>query len=98
MADTKYALILHYIKDIPLQLRYIFVPKDEKSLEELEEALVQKAAKRADKIKAQNLRLEYKKDLPLKSRRWSLRYIRIRIAIIELKKQIKDRWKDEGSN
>ena len=94
--DDKYTLVLNYIKGIPKQLLYIFMPSTPNGLEKLEAALLQKQLNRSEKIKAKILREANVKDLPLKARRWNLRYLKIVINIIALKKRMTNRWRDDN--
>lgn len=94
LTENKYGLLLNYVKNIPKSLLYIFVPKTEKGLAELETNLLQKQLDRPDKIKAKQLRIQH--HLPIKSRRWSLRRIQIAVKILELKKRLSNGWKDSN--
>lgn len=94
--EDKYSLILNYAGGIPKDLLTIFMPSTPEGLEKLEANLLAKALNRPSKQAARILRKQHQKDLPLCSRRWSLRYLKIRIAIIALKKRMKNGWKDNN--
>ena len=89
--ENKYELVLNYIKDIPKQLLYIFMPSTPEGLEKLEANLLTKALGRPAKQAARILRKQHQDALPLSARRWSLRYLKIRVALMELKKRMSNR-------
>jgi len=98
LTEDKYLLVLNYIKGIPKQLLYIFMPSTPNGLEKLETKLLQKQFNHPEKIKAKFLREANVKDLPLKARRWDLRYLKIVINIIALKKRMKNGWRSDNGD
>lgn len=92
----KHLLLLKYVKNIPKDLLSIFIPKTEKGLAQLEANLLAKTLDRPHKLAAKKLRAQYQNDLPLSARRYTLRRLKIAIKIIELRKRLADRWKDDN--
>ncbi len=84
--------ILNEIKGIPRQLRNIFVPAN--SLVQYLTNILMWRSKSIKRRAAFFIYKQYKDELPLSARKWSLRKIKIAINIINLKKKNKYRDRD----
>ncbi|KKM78932.1 hypothetical protein LCGC14_1355010 [marine sediment metagenome] len=83
----KHAYVLAEIKGIPMQLWDILCPRTFKDFALYLKNIEKWREGRNDRIKAFSIWQQYKGQLPLEARKWSLRRIHIALRIIELKKR-----------
>ena len=86
--------VINAIKGIPKQLLYIFVPSTSKGLALFLVNILKWISGSIKRRAAFFIWKQYKDELPLSARKWSLRKIKIAINIINLKKKNKYRDKD----
>jgi hypothetical protein len=88
--DEDHKLVLKEIEGIPKDIRPIFMPSTKEGIKKKATNIRNRQDGHDERWTVHNRWLSYKNQLPLKARRWSLRYITIRINIIEYKRDMED--------
>lgn len=94
LTEDEYSLVLRYVRGIPKQLLYIFLPTDEEGLILLEANLLARAIGKRDRRDVFSICKQY--NLPVKCRRESGRYLRTIAKLNERRKRLDNRWRDNN--